>query len=48
MKTLVGRGAWWATVHGIAESDTTEQLSIAHSTEDLMGSVSMFPDQMED
>ena len=21
------RGAWWATVHRIAESDTTEQLS---------------------
>ena len=20
------RGAWWATVHGITESDTTEQL----------------------
>ena len=23
------RGAWWATVHGIAESDMTEQLSTA-------------------
>ena len=22
------RGAWWATAHGIAESDITEQLSI--------------------
>ena len=25
------RGAWRATVHGIAESDMTEQLSTAHS-----------------
>ena len=24
------RGAWRATVHGITESDTTEQLSTAH------------------
>ena len=30
-KSLVNpldRGAWWATVHGIAESDITEQLSM--------------------
>ena len=25
------RGAWQATVHGLAESDTNEQLSIAQS-----------------
>ena len=22
------RGAWWATVHGVTELDTTEQLSM--------------------
>ena len=26
------RGAWWATVHGVAESDRAEQLSTTHST----------------
>ena len=26
----MGRGAWWATVHGVAELDVTEQLS-AHT-----------------
>ena len=25
------RGAWWATIHGVTKSDTTEQLSTAHT-----------------
>ena len=27
----IDRGAWWATVHEAAQSDTTERLSTAHS-----------------
>ena len=26
------RGAWWATVHGATESDTTEQLTDTHNS----------------
>ena len=29
------RGAWWATVHWVAESDTTEQLTHTHKTEEM-------------
>ena len=27
LENSVDRGAWWATVHGVTESDMTEQLS---------------------
>ena len=30
------RGGWRATVHGVAESDTTEQLSTAQHTANFM------------
>ena len=28
-------GAWWATVHGVAESDTTEQHTHTHTRDNL-------------
>ena len=29
LETSMDRGAWWAIVHGVAESDGTEQFSLS-------------------
>ena len=34
------RGAWWATVHGVAESDTTE-CADTHTHIDILGIMEM-------
>ena len=34
LENVMGREVWWATVHGVAESDTTKWLSThAHTSE---------------
>ena len=29
LENPMDRGTWWATIHGLAESDTTEQLTLS-------------------
>ena len=36
LENLVDRGAWWATVHGVAKTDTTEWLTLSLYTEHLL------------
>ena len=33
LENSMGRGSWWATVHGVAELDTAEQLSLSRHNE---------------
>ena len=43
----VGRGSWWATVHGVTESDMTEQLS-THTSFYLSPSIFIKPSEIGD
>ena len=30
LENSMDRGTWWTTIHGVTESDTTEQLTLSH------------------
>ena len=37
LENSMDRGTWWATVHGVAELDTTEQLTHTHTAQGTGG-----------
>ena len=37
LENPIGQGCWWATVHGVAESDMTENTSIQVPREERAG-----------